>query len=200
MTILILVFAFLHIYSVDLKVPIQKNTNLDLKEQLVTSDQISWIVYAQLYTIWGIQIMRNVANGLVLDDSAADHGAESIMELAWGTYNGSYTFLYGPDESVDQKLRNLKFPNLFNYDGWVSTEADMHFYDTVSVNPMKVEWRVEKLARQPAQKIMHNFLIGYPNRNFSKPGDFIPIPLGGNSSKDPQEEFIRLNYLGDLNK
>ena len=68
--LLILIFSVLHIYSIQIKVPIQKNTNLDLKEQIATADQFSWIIWAQLYSVWGIDIMRNVAKGLVPDDSA----------------------------------------------------------------------------------------------------------------------------------
>ena len=56
------------------------------------------------------------------------------------------------------------------------------------------------MARQPAEKLFHNYYTEYPNRNFTKPAEYISIPLGGDRNKDVKEEFIRRNMLGDLNK
>ena len=121
------------------------------------------------------------------------------MSSGWAIYNDTNIFLYSPEESVDMKLRIASFHNVMKYDAWVQTKADIHFYDTDHKDNNKANWRVEKMARQPAEKLLQNFYTEYPNRNFSKPGDFIPIPIGGDRNKDPQEEFARVNMLGDLN-
>ena len=87
-----------------------------------------------------------------------------------------------------------------DYDQWIRTTADIHFYDIDYNNSKKLIWRTEKMARQPAQKLFQEFFIKYHNRNFSNPKDYIHIPPGGDRELDPQEEFIRRNMLGDINK
>lgn len=200
-TLMILLLCGINIESVDIKIPIQQQTNSDLKEQLIVADVFSWEIWGQVYPVMFLDIKRAAKEGKIPIDIGIDYGHPDIIVRADRKFQQASAYQYEPERTIDKKVRNLSFPHLFNYNNWVGTEVDVHFYES-NKETNETVWRIERLHRKIAVGVMNAFAINFTKRNYSAlqgQDGFIPN-IGEDRNADPDEEFYRRNLNGNFNR
>lgn len=199
-SLIIFVLCLLNIGSVVIKVPIQQETNSDLKEQLITADVFSWGIWAQIYPILYLDIKRNAKEGLIPIDIAADYGFPDIILSSDIKFQKAVSYQYIADTTIDMKIRNVSFPSLLDVDSWIHTQAITYFFE-FDYTKKAITWQQIPLQRKVMLQMMTSFAKDFSKRNYSIPeGEEGYIPLiRGNRDADPDEEFFRKNLNGDIN-
>ena len=125
-----------------------------------------------MYTIFTLDIRRSLDQGLIKDDAAAFLKTPSLYQYSWSLFNNSHAFQYAAEESVDTKIRESLFLNLYDFEKWTTTEYDLHTYNKDPATG-KVTWETRKIARQIGPKIFQDYFLHYNNRNFSTKSLFL---------------------------
>lgn len=199
--LMIVVLCFVNVGSVAIKVPILQNTNADLKEQLIVADIFSWEIWGQIYSVLFLDFQRGVKEGKIPNEICTSYGYPDLIERSHFQFQRAAAYQYDPDKLIDPKLRNVSFPNLFNYEAWVKTEMLVHFYE-FDYPTNSITWKNKTLHRKVALQMMTAFALDFVKRNYSileGQHDYIP-KIEELRDADPDEEFYRRNLNGDMNK
>jgi len=195
--LIIAILCIFHVGSVAIKIPIQQKTNTDIKEQLVTADTFSWEIWAQLYSVLYLDILRAIHEGKIPSDYGNEFGDLNVVDVAAYEYTEAISYYSEYEETIDMKVANLSFPSLFDYESWSQTKMVMHFYE-YDYNQMKLVWKTETIYRKVAIQLMTSFGLYFSARDYTLFDGSIPL-FGEDRDSDPEEEYIRKNLAGDIN-
>lgn len=183
---------------INIKNPIMVKTRQDLIDQLATADMYSWGIWANLYPVWSLDMLRMIQIGMfdpklggpLFNETDSRPRAESSF---WDA--STYYFL--SDKLIIQKIKTLRFPDLYNYEGFIKARGNLSFYRT---NHTTGEYYFEDkiLARNTIVKILDLQFRTKSEYNFSDPSVFVDI--GRNRMLNIEEEFMRRNFWGDIHR
>lgn len=199
--LLLLINMGLNLFVINYKVPIFEDSVVDLKGQLATADQYSWEILANLESIWAIDMMRVTLEGQFDPYSAKDlFNVSDTRDMALAMYVEAAPYTFLADKSIDQNIRTIKFPHLFNGDGFTKANGVIYFYQNHSLTPGDEHFTFEEkiLSRNTMVKILDDFYMKRSEFNFSDPTKFFKI--GQNRMLAIEEEYMRRNFFGDLNE
>ena len=192
------IFFVLHILAVYLKDPIQKLTNQDIITQAVNVDVFSWEIWAQVYTALFLDICRATERGWFPSDINKEMYNDDIYYRCHYVFRQSAPFFLSPDNTVDQAVRNLTFPYLYDYNTFVTMDVEMPFYE-MDYSTGKIVWSNVTMARRSAVKLMEQVGRTFAKRDYEN-GTGIVRGIGFDKDKDPVEELMRRANVGSFNK
>lgn len=200
-TILMLLFLYmLDAICIRIKIPMQEKTSADLREQLITADIISWIIWSNLYNGYYIDLMRGIKEGKIKNNLVESYDIPDLIEWAHNEYLLPAAYQYEPSKIADMKIRNLTFPSLFAYDDWIGTKMEMDFYELDQVTN-QIKWSKIQVSRMESTKILTALSLSFQERNYSilEGEEGYIQTIGEDRNADPDEEFLRRNSNGDVN-
>lgn len=178
-----------------LKGPIQVKVSKELHDKAVALDTGSWIVWALIEPSYFYDLLRFWKNGWLSRDYFAEFRYPDLVKRCVDRLALSREYHIQPENTVDLMMLNLTFPSLIDINKWKKGEVLVHNY---SINPKteQVEWHKKKLYRKNAISFYHVFGMKFSKRNYEN--DTKIVDIGHDRDKDPDEEMMRRNTIGDL--
>lgn len=183
-----------------LRTPDQEKTGNEIKMQAITADYFSWMVWGQLFPVFYADLMRMIKEGWLPVDYAEDFtkyfGFRNFYDRSQSYFIRAAKYQYEPEKLIDMKIRNLTFPELFDYEGWITCKADIYVPETYK-DTNEFIWKTVNVGRRSSIQFIAGIAQVFAKRIYENDTD-IPI-INQNRKIDVIEESYRINLNGDSN-
>lgn len=183
------------IYS---KRPLIKDTRTEFQTSIITIDNFSWAVWANIYGVYSIDQFRVAKRGLFDVHSAQNlfNISDVSVTIAYPMYTTVAKYFFLTYKMIDRNIRDRKFPSQFNFDNYKNMEGVTYFYHSNNNGTDGYHFTKKVLPLSVMARVYDSFYRGRADFNFSDPEQFKPIGL--DRMKAIQEEYMRKNLYGDI--
>lgn len=179
-----------------IKVPVQKTTNTEVKEQAITLDYFSKQLWGFTQTLLVLERFRFMKEDFMGKLMELRPGKPVRTRLIRKYYNESCNVLLLYEMLISAKIANVTDRSLFKFDSWVNTKAMIHNYhiDQETGRPI---WFMEEMTKVNAIEFLSARMRKFYLRDYEN--DTLPfIGYYRDRDNDPEEDLFRRNYIGDI--
>lgn len=172
-------------------------SNLEIKEQLQTSDKFSWAIQSMPVNVFFLEMCRVVKSNIFSDDFLLLQGLASMIESCQNNLTTYGAFQLNIDLMISDSMSKLRFPHLVNFE-WNNLEIELLDYSYSEDKTMR--WRNITYSRNSAVTSVDGFNQHFIARNYQDDLS-IPILTGQDEEarrEDPIEELYRFNLQNNL--
>lgn len=193
-SIILFVLLAASILLVLVKVPIQQNTNLEVKEQAITLDFYSKEIWGFTQTLIILERFRFMKEGLMSVVMELRPDKPIRYRLIQNYFRESCNLIQQYNLYISDKAARVSNRNLFDYSKWSSMEFKIQDYRIDSTN--RVVWSTDKMDKNTAISKLSARMRNFCTRDYEN--DTLPL-LGPDRNRDldPEEEFMRRNLIGN---
>jgi hypothetical protein len=200
-------FSFIGVllFTAYYKSPTQEEINSELRNTLVINDLYSWEIYGILYAIDFVEHLRLLKEGHWAANEFANRGFVNYWKNCTTWMGDAIGLIYVPDRRIDLEYSIINKTNLIRLDEWYNAKVQFWWYDNIT-NPDGsnggVRWYQEYYGREMAAKMFEIRASPIAKRDYENDTSIPDIwtGTGYDFDRDPEEQWLRLNSIGDMHK
>lgn len=192
LSLVLLIFTIL----VLVKVPVQQDTNTEVRDKAITLDYFSKQLWGFTQTLLILERFRFMKEGIMGDIMELRPDKPKRYNLIGQYYNQSCNVLLKFDMLADSKISSVTDRTLLDFDAWVNSQAIVENY-RIDPDTQKPLWFKETMSRRNAVEFLSARMRRFYKRDYEN-GTIPLLGINRDRDNDPEEDLIRRNYIGDI--
>jgi hypothetical protein len=144
-----------------------------------------------------MDVCRATREGWLDNDSSAHDFNKTFFDKCKEILPSAGSFFLPPENMLDKAIRNMAFPYLTDYEGWVRMDVEVPMFEFDKEK--RPVWRNLTISRRSGIKVLQKLGEFVSARDYEF-GDIPEIGSGFDRDKDPYENHLRMFCLGDMHR